>query len=283
MLDERHAACRIGGGESVEQRGDLVRVGEAEQIGHLLLRHRTVTERCDLIEDAFGVAQRTRGVPRDRFERGVLAAEAFAGADRAQRLDDEAVRYAPQVEALRARHDRRRDLVCLGRREHEDDVRGRLLQGLQQSIERVARELMDLVDDVDLVCAARRSEADLLAKVTDVVDGAVACGIDLDQVEKASVADGDAVLALVAGLAVLRTQAVHGLGDEPRRRGLARPARTGQEVGVGDLTVSDRVSQRSGDRLLPDQLSEGLRAVAQIEGASLRHPSPSREGSCTLR
>ena len=50
------------------------------------------------------------------------------------------------------------NLVQLRRRHHEDDVRRRLLDRLEQRVERVRRELMDLVDDEDLVAVAHRRD-----------------------------------------------------------------------------------------------------------------------------
>ena len=56
-----------------------------------------------------------------------------------------------QLEDLRARLDRWRHLLDLGRRHHEDDVRRRLFDRLEERIEGLLRETMDLVDDEDRV------------------------------------------------------------------------------------------------------------------------------------
>ena len=80
---------------------------------------------------------------------------------------------AVEVEALAARDDGLGDLVRVGGGEHEDHVGRRLLEGLEQRVEGLAREHVDLVDDVHLETAVDRGESDLLAQVADVVDATV--------------------------------------------------------------------------------------------------------------
>ena len=63
-----------------------------------------------------------------------------------------------------------RELTGVGGGQHEDDVRRRLFQRLQQRIEGIAGELVHLVDDVDLVAAAGRRVLDVLAQRADVLD-----------------------------------------------------------------------------------------------------------------
>ena len=163
-------------------------------------------------------------------------------------------------------------------------MRGRLFQGLQEGVERVARELVGFVDDVHLVLTLGRREPDLFAQVAHLVDTPVARGVDLDEVEEPPLADADAVLAGVARVTVLRLRAVHGLRDDPRDRCLADASRTGEEVRVGDLTVRDGVLEGPGDMLLTHDLGEGLRAVTAVEGDALRHAVRIKRGTpCTLR
>jgi len=212
-------------------------------------------------------------VARDRLQRGRLASQTLLLADLRELRDDALVRDPTEVEALRARDDRRRDLPGFGRREHEDRVRRRLLQRLQQRVEGLARQLVGFVDDIDLVLALRRRETHLVAEVAHLVDTAIGRGVDLDEVEEGPLADRDAVLAAVAGLAVLRLGAVHRLRDEPRDRRLADAARPREEIRVRDLARADRIPQRTGDVLLPDDRGEGLGAIAAIEGRPLGHPS----------
>ena len=101
-------------------------------------------------------------------------------------------REAPHVEALEARQDRRRELLRVGRREHEDHEVRRLLERFQERVPGVARDLVGLVEDVDLALQVRGRVVDALAQVADRVDPAVGGGVDLEQVHRPALADRDA-------------------------------------------------------------------------------------------
>ena len=82
----------------------------------------------------------------------------------------------------------------------------------------------------------------------------------------APLGDGDAMLALPAGLdrgaaVPSRTDAVHPLGDDPRRRRLADPPDSGHHEGLCDPIRREGIAQRAHHRLLPDQVGEGLGPV----------------------
>ena len=111
---------------------------------------------------------------------------------------------------------------------------------------------MGLVDDVDLVLALRRREADLVAQVAHLVDAPIGSRVDLDEVEETALPDRDAVFAPIAGLAILRVRAVHGLRDETGDRRLSGASHPGQQVRVGGLPLRDRVPERSRHMLLTD-------------------------------
>ena len=150
-------------------------------------------------------------------------------------------------------------------------MRRRLLDQLEQRVERVRAEHVDLVDDVDAPPQLGRCGERPHHEVARVLDQAVAGGIDLDDVHGAPLADRDAGRASVAGLAVgAALGAVDGLGQDAGHRGLAGPPRADEQVGVGDLVGRDRVAQGGDDRILPDQLREALRAPSPIDGGWLR-------------
>ena len=263
---EAHAGRAVVRRKGVEERAGLLPFRDAEQLVDILDLHRPVGEGRDHVEDALRVAERALRVPRDRLERGGLALELLLLADRGELFDHPRVRDAAEVEALRARDDRAWDLPRLGRREHEDRVGRRLLERLQERVERLARQLMRLVDDVHLVLTQRRRETHLLPQVAHLVDAAVRRRIDLDEVEETALADGDAALAFVTGLAVLRLRAVDGLRDESRDRRLADAARPREQVCVRDLSRGDGVAERPRDVFLANDRGECLGAVAAIQG-----------------
>jgi len=68
----------------------------------------------------------------------------------------------------------------------------RLLDQLQQRVPGGIRELVRLVEDVDLVAALDRLQHDALADLADVVDAALRGGVHLDHVERGSARDRDA-------------------------------------------------------------------------------------------
>ncbi len=178
-------------------------------------------------------------------------------------------RRAAEVEALAARQDGGRHLVRLGGGQHEDGVRRRLLQRLEQGVEGLGGEHVDLVDDVDLHPPFDRREVDLVAQIADIVDAAVGGGVHLDDVHGAASADGLAVGAGAVGMGgrlALAGVAVEGHGQDLGRGGLARAARTGEEVRVAHAVLSDGVDEGAGDVLLPDDVLETGGAVLAVEG-----------------
>src|SRR5207244_12790425 len=126
------------------------------------------------------------------------------------------------------------DLAVIRRREHEDDVRRRLLQSLQERIEGRLGQLVDLVDDVDLVAPARRRVLHVLAQRPDLFDASVRGAVDLDHVDERPGQALDAYGALAAGLGARTRRAEQGARQQARRRGLAAAARARESVGGGD-------------------------------------------------
>ena len=136
-------------------------------------------------------------------------------------------------------------------------MRRRLLQRLEQRVERIAGEHVRLIDDVDLVRAAGGRQVHLLAQVAHLVDAAVRSRVDLDQVERRPRRHLQAGLAPVAWLGRVprAARAVERLREEPRGRGLAGPATSAEEVCVRDAAGDDRALQRSRRRVLADQVA----------------------------
>ena len=153
----------------------------------------------------------------------------------------------------------------MGRGEHERHEVGRLLERLEERVPGVLRDLVGLVEDVDLAPKVGRGVIDPLAELADRVDAAVRRGVDLDEVERPALADRDAGLAGVAGIAVLEVRAVERLGEDPRERGLAGAARPDEEDRVRDPAGADGVPEGFDDGLLADDLGEGLGSPASVE------------------
>ena len=182
---------------------------ETERVAHAVRGHAAVAHRQHLVGEAERVAHRAVGGARDRRERFGLGADLLFAEDVRQALANLGRTDALEVEALEPAQDRRRglrDLLRLGRREHEHDARRRLLENLEQRVPRFAREHVRFVDDVDLVAIVAGGRVHrALAQLARVVDAAVRRRVDLDDVEARRAApDAPARRALAARLAVER-------------------------------------------------------------------------------
>ena len=179
-----------------------------------------------------------------------------------------------EVEALAARQDCLRDLLRVGRAQHEHHVRRRLLERLEQRVERRRGEHVDLVDDVNLVRAAHRGEAhrvdDLLAHVVHTRTG---CGVQLVDVRMRALGDGLALGAVAvwhaAGGAVRARSggmlAQQRLGQDACHGGLTCAARPAEQVGVREAPLGDGMLQRRHDVLLAHHAVKRERAILPVQ------------------
>ena len=133
----------------------------------------------------------------------------------------------------------------------EDNIRRRLLQCLQESIEGSCGEHVYLVDDEHLVAAHLRWYARLVHERLDAFHGVVGSGVQLEDVQRPLLVERLAALTMVAGFALFRRRfAVDGLGKDAGAGGLSHAAGTAEQVGVGQLAAAHGVLQRSGQCFL---------------------------------
>ena len=151
--------------------------------------------------------------------------------------------------------------MLLGSRKDEDGVLRRLLQSLEEGIERRRREHMNLIDDKDRVVALLRDDTHLLNKVTDVVNRVVRCRIELVHIERASLVERATRLTLVASLATLRIETVDGLCKDSCTGGLTHATRSAEHIGVRQLSTLDGVFQGRCNMTLSHNRSEGCGAI----------------------
>ena len=180
-------------------------------------------------------------------------------------------RHEPERVVVRPRPDRRDDLVRLGGREDELQVRRRLLDELEQGVEALLGHHVRLVDDVDLVAAGDRRVEGTLPQVAGVVHAAVAGRVDLDHVDAARPGRGERD-ARVADAARVGRRAVHAVqrpGQDARAGRLAAAARAAEQVGVVDPAAAQRLAERLGDVLLAADFGEGGGAVLAVQGQGL--------------
>ena len=170
----------------------------------------------------------------------------------------------PEGEALQPGDDGRADLAGVRRAEDEEDPRRWLLEGLEKDVPALL-DALHLVDDEDLAAQVGRTRVDARDELAHVVDLVVGGGVQLDDVERPTLADGGAARAGIAGLAVAEVGAVDGLGHDPRHGRLARPAGAHEEEAMADPVQAHGVAERLDDRALADHLAERLGTEAPIE------------------
>ena len=210
------------------------------------------------------VARRTAALREHGVDGGVGQLEPGVGGDPPDVLGERVGREEVELQVLGAAPDRVADPLRVGRGEHEHDVWRRLLERLQQRRLGGPREHVDLVEDVDAMPPGS-AERRLLDEVTDRVDPAVAGGVELVHVVADAALDGETRLALAARLAVDRSLAVEHLGEDARRRGLARATRPGEQVRLAFAAARDRVAKGAHDMVLPLELAEATWPVAAVQ------------------
>src|SRR3990172_2468024 len=160
---------------------------------------------------------------------------------------------------LTAGQDGQRHLMRFGGGHNELDMRGRLLQSLEQGIERLRGKHVDLVDYIDTVAAAGRQVLDVLPQFPHRVYTPVGSAVYLQHIYRGSRDYLTAGGALVTGMSRGPRLTVERFGQYPGHRGLAYPARPAEKVGVSHPVALDRAHQGAGYLLLGDHLRECLR------------------------
>ena len=249
-------AARTSVARSDSDRGEQLVEGRPDVVG--------LARGDDLVERAQRVARRAVPATHRRVEGVVGDVERRGVADVGQEPVERLAGEEPELEVLGAAPQRRWDLLRVRRREHEDDVGRRLLDGLQQRVRRGGREHVDLVDDVDLPPPGR-AERGVVDEVSDRVDAVRRGGVELGDVERGAPRDLDAAVAHPAGLAVLRLLAVERLGEDPGRGRLPGAPRPAEQVRVRDAVGRDRGAQRAHDVVLATKLGEGPGAEPAVE------------------
>ena len=189
-IDDRERALPVALADSLEEIDDELRIDETEHAAHESEIDRALARGEALIEQALPVAHAPLGAPGYQRERLPLERDLLEGADLLELRGDLLQLEPLEIESLAAREDRRGNLVRLGGREDEVHVDRRLLERLEERVERLRRQHVHFVDDVYLGAPLRRRVADLLAQVADLVDAAVGGAVDLDDVEVAPRGDG---------------------------------------------------------------------------------------------
>ena len=236
--------------------------------------HRTVAKDAQLLQRGKRVAHTALGMARHNGECLVVVIEALLLAHVCQAMLNILVADAMEIETLAAREDGLQNLLRVGGAQHKDHVRRRLFKRLEQRVKRRRREHVDLVDDIDLVLAAHRGKVDGVDDfLAHVVYAGTACGIELVDIGVVALGDELAFLTGAVGHAAARTLGARRLGIATEQRlgkntrhgGLARAARSAEQVRMGQAPLGDGVLERRDDMLLAHHGVEGERAILSVQ------------------
>ena len=269
LLDEGQRAGGVAIDDEIAETKERLLLHRAEELQHGLHGHFVLSRRSELVERRHRVAVRATCAAGDQRERLVRRVDPFAVGDATEHAHQLGETRPLEDERLTPRPNGGQDLREIGRAEHEYEMRGRLLDQLQERVPRGVGELMRLVEDVDLVPPLRGLQDDALADLSDVVDPTLRRRVHFDDVERRAARDRHARVAHLVGSGRRPLNAVQPFREDPREGRLPGAAGPGEQVGLTDLSGGDRIPERADDRLLPDDLVEVLRSVLPVERGHL--------------
>jgi hypothetical protein len=150
---------------------------------------------------------------------------------------------------------------------------GRFFERLQQRVERFLRELVDLVDDVNLEPRSARPHVDILPQLANVVDVSVARPVDFDHIHVVAGGDRLADVADVARLGRRAVLAIKGFSEDSSGRGFSDPPSAGEQIGMTDAVRLNCASEPAADVLLADQLRKRLRPISPSDDHIFARPA----------
>ena len=140
----------------------------------------------------------------------------------------------------------------------------RLLQDLEQGVERLGGEHVHLVHNIHPLFHRGGGVYRLVQDGPDVVHPVVGGGVQLQHVQDGAVLNAQAGGAGVAGVAVPGAFAVHRPGQQLGAGGLARPPGAGEQVGVGQPPGRHLALEGLGDVALAHHLVKGAGAPLAV-------------------
>ncbi len=262
-----HARAASAADRPIHRKQRLAGVAFTQRLDEIIERLGVLGQaarRRDLIERGLHVARRTTARPHHVLDRALGDVEPGVFDDVLGQRSELVGRQQVQLEMLAATADGGQHLLGIGGGQHEDHVRRRFLERLQQRVRRRRGEHVDLVEDVHLG-ATGRAERGLVHEIADVFDLVVRRRVHLVDVEARALFDRQAGVALAVGFTVDGVLTVEDLGEDARRGCLARAARSAQQIGVAHAVFAHRVLQRPNEVVLASHLGEALRSIAPVE------------------
>ena len=146
---------------------------------HVPVLHLIAAERHGLVENGQCVAHRPVSLPRYDVQGLIIYVYPFFSGNSPEIPHDIRNAYPVEIISLAPRQDGRENLVFLGGGEDENRVGRRLLEGLEERVERSLAQHVDLVDDIDAVTSHLGRNLDLVDKCLDVIHAVVGGGVEL--------------------------------------------------------------------------------------------------------
>ena len=185
--------------------------------------------------------------------------------NKVQMLDNLPRGNALEVETLATGEDSWQHFMHICGGQDKDSIAWRLLQGLEQGIKGFGGQHVRFVKHINLVLTRGGRHHDLFAQVTDAVNTTIGSGINLDDIERVASGNLTALLALVAGFPIDWMTTIDGFSQETGSTRLAGSSRAGEEIGMCEVTITERVFERANDRFLPNEVTESLRTPFAVE------------------
>ena len=226
-------------------------------------------KRKQLLKQRLAIAHRTVGTAGQQRQRLLIGLDAFVLRDLTQAIGDLVCLDWRKIKSLTAREDRDRNFLWVGRAKNKLHMQRRFLKRLKQSVERLRREHVDFVDDVNLVFRTTGSNGGVGTKLTNLVDAAIGSTINLEHIDVFAGRYRLANITLITRRHRWALFAIQALGENPGRRSLADSSRTGKQVSVPDTVFVDRIGKRRCNMALPDKVPKRLRTVSQRDNLIL--------------
>src|SRR5690606_37181807 len=118
-------------------------------------------------------------------------------------------------------------------------------------IEGTGGEHVHFVDEIHLEASDAGGVLDVFEQLAGIVDAGAAGRIDFDGVHETAFTDGTTGTAFATGSGTDAFLAVEATGKDARHRGLANTAGAGEQVGVVQTVLVQRVAQGTRYLLLP--------------------------------
>ena len=133
------------------------------------------------------------------MRRGRLEYDLLFSGNELQMLRDQIRRNPVQIETLTPAENCRQHLLGLGRGEDEFYVLGRLLERLEERVERLRSEHVHFVDHVDFVLSLDRRITNVVAQLAHLFDAVIARAVDLKHIKTVAARDFLTAVTFSAG------------------------------------------------------------------------------------